>query len=230
MITKGEDQRKAFQFKASLETFQKALEIEPQNAEILWRIARTNIDLSKKTTNKKLAIPFYEKAEITARKGVSADPKNSRCHTYVAVAIGKVALTKGSREKVKLSREIKSEALKAIELDPKNDTAYHVLARWHVGVANLGKIAKAFAKIFYGGLPGASNEEAINYFKKAIELKPDHINHRLELAKTYEIMKKWKLADEALKPIADMPNIDYDDKAHKRTAADLLKKIRKKLK
>ena len=112
--------------------------------------------------------------------------------TKKTFAVGNIALTESSKKKVQLSVVVKNEVMKAIELDDKNDTAHHLLARWHRGVANLSWIERGFAKIFYGGLPSASHEEAIEHFKEAVKILPTYINHRLELARTYQETKKWE--------------------------------------
>lgn len=135
----------------------------------------------------------------------------------------------GGKKKVRLSKEVKQEALKALELDPNDDLAHHVLARWNREVANLSGLLKVFAKILYGGLPPASNEEAIKHFKKAIEINPEYINHHLELGITYQKMKKWQLAKEEFERVASLPIKDSDDKDHKAEAAQRLQKVMKKI-
>ena len=141
-----------------------------------------------------------------------------------------MALGEGSKEKVRLSAEVKKSVEKAIELDPKNDTAYHLLGRWHRNVANLSGISKAFAKILYGGLPPASNQEAAEYLKKATELAPDYINHQLELAITYQTMKEWPSALDELDQVDQLPAKAKQDSEYKKTALQLRKTIEKKVK
>ena len=44
------------------------------------------------------------------------------------------------------------------------------------------------------GLGAANEKEAISFMQKAIEIKPDNINHRLEMGNTY---RKFKMFDSA---------------------------------
>ena len=120
-------------------------------------------------------------------------------------------------------------AEKAIELNPDNDTAHHVYARWHRKVATLSGIAKTFAKVLYGGLPPASLEKAEEHFQKAIALKPDHINHHLELGITYEMMEEWQKADAAYDKVAALEAKNNMDQKYKAEAASRKADIAKKL-
>ena len=118
----------------------------------------------------------------------------------------------------------------AIELDDNNDTAHHLLARWHRGVANLSWIERGFAKIFYGGLPSASHEEAIEHFKKAVKILPTYINHHLELARTYQEMKEWKFAMDELNVIEGLEAKSDKDRRYKNEANQIRAIVKKKLK
>ena len=173
---------------------------------------------------------LYYLARDAANSAVSHGPNNAEAHFELAVALGRVALSEGGKTKVQLSVAVKEEAEKAIELDPQHDGALHVLARWHREVANLSGILKAFAKILYGGLPPASNEEAVEYFKRAIIIDPDHINHHLELARTYVNMKEWQLAMDEFEKVLALPVADADDPSHKENAQEEMKDVEKKLK
>ena len=229
-IEQGEQHRKNNQTQAELDAFLQANKIAPNNAEVLWRLARTYVDLGNVEEEKAKQRELYKTAESYAKKGIQFDPNHSRCHTYDGVAVGKVALGEGSKEKVRLSAAVKKSVKKAIELDPKNDTAYHLLGQWHRNVANLSGISKAFAKILYGGLPPASNEEAAEYLKKATELAPDYINHHLELAITYQTMKEWQSALDELDQVDQLPAKAKQDPEYKKTAQQLRKTIEKKVK
>jgi len=225
----GEKLRQESKYQEALEFFLNSYQIEPNNSEVIWRVARAYVDLGDEEKSKSKKRDFYLKAEEYARKGIEVNPNSSYCHTYLAIAVGKIALFEGGKTKVRFAKEIKEEAMKAIELDPTNDIACHILGRWHQEVASLNRILKAFAKMIYGGLPKASNEEAVKYFKKAIDIRPMSINHRLELAKTYREMKEWKLALKEIDAIDQLPQSYRRDEEYnesKRMRAEIEKKIR----
>ncbi len=227
-LTKGDEAYKSFDNEQALKFYQEAFKLDSTNCEALWKIARAYVDLGE-VSDKKTQKKDYYLAEKFARKAVTNCPYNSMAHLELAIAVGRVALMEGGKKKVKLSKEVKFEAEKALELDPNNDLAHHVLARWHREVATLSGVLKMFAKVLYGGLPPASLDKAVEHFKKAIEINPNYINHHLELGITYEKMKKWKLAKEEYEKVAQLPIQDSDDAAHKKEAAERLKKVMKKL-
>jgi tetratricopeptide (TPR) repeat protein len=74
-------------------------------------------------------------------------------------------------------------------------------------------------------VPPASNEEAVTFFKRAIEIDPNHIEHYLELARTYEFMDKKELMREPLEKLLELPNVEEDDQKYKNEAGEMLKKL-----
>jgi hypothetical protein len=98
-----------------------------------------------------------------------------------------------------------------------------MLGRWHRKLANLSWVEKTFANMFLGGVPKeASNENAAKSFRKAIEIKPTHINHHLELGITYTFMKLKQMAREEFQKCLDLPKSDSDDDKYKQDAQKYL--------
>jgi len=229
LIKKGDKFYDQFNNEEALQQYQLAYEADTSNCEALWKLARAHVDVGEVADEAGQKQHYYA-AEKFARKAIAVCPDNSDAHLELAIAVGRVALMEGGKKKVSLSKEVKFEAEKALELDPQNDIAHHVLARWHREVANLSGFLKMFAKILYGGLPPASNEEAIEHFKKAIEIAPDYINHHLELGITYEGIKEWALAKAEYEKVLELPVQDSDDPDHKIEAEKRLKKVEGKIK
>jgi tetratricopeptide (TPR) repeat protein len=90
------------------------------------------------------------------------------------------------------SKVVKSEAEKALELNPKNDTASLILARWNFDMATLNPLLKGIAQALYGQLPQASKEKAIEYFRRAIAAAPQRIIHHAAYAEALEAMGRTK--------------------------------------
>lgn len=224
LMTRGDSLHEARQSDAALKTFQEAEKLAPGNAQVLWRIAREYYDKGNVADEEKKE-NLYENSLTYARKAVEADPQSADAHLWVAIAAGKVALQRGGKEKVEMSREVKEEAMRAVELDPNNDSAYHVLARWHFEVATLSWVLKTAAKVVYGGMPEASLEESVRYFQKAVEISPDWINHRLQLAKVYIEQGNEEKARTQLRKVLELPEDDVEDPQHKEEARELLAEL-----
>ena len=148
------------------------------------------MDVGEQLPDKKERRLHYEKAYEYAGKAVKINPGGSKGHLFLSIAIGRVALDAGSKERVRLSKEVKIEVDKALAIDPRMHSAWHVLGHWHRTLSSLSWIEKKFANIFLGGVPKeATMENAVEeFFKKAIQLNPTSINRHLELAKTYDKM------------------------------------------
>ncbi|MFH1842247.1 MAG: tetratricopeptide repeat protein [bacterium] len=215
---------------ASRTAAEAALAQDPASYPATWRLARVLLDLGNKTEEKDERLAYFEAAETQARRAVELQEDDTWGHHYLAASVGKLALFHGGKKKIELSREVRDEALRAVELDPENDKSYHILGRWNRGVANLSALKKLAARVVYGGVPkGASNENAVEYFQRAIVLAPDHINHHLELGITFMEMKDYEQATTAFETALSLPESDPNDPEYKAEASEQLKKARKKL-
>jgi len=216
-----------FDNSAALKEYQLAYKLDSTNCEALWKISRSHVDIGE-LADKEVQKAQYYSGEKFARLAVRHCPDNADAHLVLAVAVGRVALMVGGKKKVELSKEVKTEAEKSLELDPNKDIAHHVLARWHREVTHLSGVLKMFAKMLYGGLPPASDEQAVAHFGKALALQPDYINHHLEMGITYEAMKNWQAARQEYKKVAELPIGAFNDKEHKKEAAERLADIANK--
>ncbi len=168
----------------------------------------------------------FEKARIYSQKAIDLNPEGFDGHLKLSASLGRLALFRGGKEKIKLSKLVKSEAEKALELNPESNIANHILGAWQQNVANLSGLLKFFAKVFFGEKLVGSNEEAVKYFKRAIEIDPNHIEHYLELAKTYEYMDEEELMKESLQKVLELPAVEEDDPEFKEEAEEMLKDLK----
>lgn len=207
--------------------YEKVLEMVPDYYEALWKAGDQYTEVADKLPEKAKDEKelFFEKAKNLLDKAIEVNPDGWEGHFRMSVVLGRLALFRGGKEKIRMSEEVKAEADKAIELNPEADLAYHVLGRWHQNLANLSGALKFFAKILFGGVPPGTNEEAVENFKKAIELDPNHIEHYLELARTYEFMKRWDLMKEPLETLLALPSVEEDDDKFKEEAREMLGKL-----
>lgn len=224
LITRSDSLYALHDTDAALRVLKQAEAQDSTDANVLWRIAREYYDQGVMAPQKQ-QISSFEQCERYARKAVREDPQNEKGHLYLAIGVGKVALDRGGKEKVDLSKEVKEEAEKAIQLNPNDYKAYHVLARWNYEVATLSWFLKAAAKIVYGGLPPASISESIKLFHKAIQLDPADVNNHLQLAKVYIHQGEKAQARAQLEKALSLPNKDIEDPAHKKEARELLDKL-----
>lgn len=219
----------------ALDSYLAALQIEPGNYEALWKASSAMVDVGdvidvKAPGGLEKQKKLYQDAAAYARKAVAANPNDTNGHFQLSAALGMYALGLGNKEKIAMSKEIKAEIEKAIELDPNNDGAYHALSRWHRTIAEIGGAKRLFGSILYGKMPKGSNEEALTYMKKAIEIKPEYINHHLELGRTYLVVKNYKEAAAEFQKCLDLPETTGKDAMYKEEAKKELAAVQSKLK
>jgi hypothetical protein len=232
-IKMGDEAYAQLDDQAALGHYLEAVKLEPENYEALWKASRAYVDLADvipltDKAAKQRQAKMYIDATALARRAIAANPNDTWGHFQFAAAYGKRLLLLGNKEQIDGSRQIKAEIDKAIELDPHNDLAYHALGRWHRRIAEIGGAKRFFGSILYGSIPKGSFEESEKWLKKAIELKPEFVNHHFELGMTYEDMKKYDLAAEEFQKAIDLPKTTSKDDFLKKEAQSELAAVKKK--
>lgn len=214
-----------FQFDQALGYYLPAEQLEPQNGALLVKISRQYVLRMSDLPNNGEKIASGRKALAYAERAVAVAPNECDSHLSVAICLGKLTPYLSNRETVEASKKIKISADKAVKLDPKNDYAWHLLGRWHQSLANVGGATRMLAGIIYNGLPVASNEEAVECFKKAMTLNPKRLVHVVELGRTYAMMGRKAEAKTYLEAGLAMPNKEKDDSETKQRGRATLKDI-----
>lgn len=214
------DNEKALQFYAE------AVKLAPEDYEALWKCARAYVDVGDTYTELSKRKVYFSRGNELSSKAIEINSTGSKAYLYKGVALGRIALDTSAKERIRLSKEVKANFDKTVELDPKDDYAWHGLGRWHRKIATLSWIERGFANLFLGGVPKeASVEGAVDCFKKAIEINPGHINHHLELAISYEELREKELAIEEYKKVSALPKKDADDDRYKKRARERLDRL-----
>ncbi len=216
----------AWDHQGAADAYLTVISYDPEHYEALWKAGDQYTEIADRIEMKHQKESYFTQARKLCEKAVEVHPDGWEGHFRLSVALGRLALFRGGKEKIRLSQMVKEEADKAVALNPNADLAYHVLGRWHQNIANLSGMLKFFAKVLYGGVPDASNEESADMFKKAIAIDPDHIEHHLELARTYQFMDEKDLARQSLEQVLSLPAVDEDDSKFKKEAEKMLKKLK----
>ncbi len=206
---------------------EKEFEQNPRNDEITWKLSRDYSDYSETLKNAQERKEAQQKAIDWAKKSIKLNSTNSKGHLYLAISLGRSVEHQGAKEKIRLSKEIKAEAQKAVELNPEEYLAWHILGCWNHEMATLNWVERKFADLFLGGLPkDASLEKAVECFTKAIQINPNVIAQHLELGKTYEALHLNEKASLEYETVIKLPLYDAADPKYKEEAKKLLKKLK----
>jgi tetratricopeptide (TPR) repeat protein len=225
LLEKGKVFEQKFEAKEALPLYLAAEKLEPQNCHILVRIARQYRYLMTDASAKDEKLRLGHLALDYSTRAAAAGPRDCDAQLATAITLGKMLPYLPAKEQVAASPKIKESADKAIELDPRNDTAWHILGRWNRVLADTNTLKRALANVLYGGLPKGSNEEAERDMKKALELNPTRLMHYIELGRIYAQMGKKDDAREFITKGLAMPDTEKDDPETKQRGRETLQKL-----
>jgi len=210
-ISAGDEAFLKIDYPNAIAIYEAALEKSPDNADLLWRLARVYVcqgDVMPFAEKES----FYRKAENYARRAIRADPNKGEAYTWLAAALGNLAMHYGGGAKVQLVSEIKQALDKAIALNPKDDVAYSILGSFYRSLASVGWFERQVANVFLGGLPAGGFSEAEKALQKAIELSPKTMRHHYELGMLYMENNRLKEARKAFETAQRCPILIASDR------------------
>jgi tetratricopeptide (TPR) repeat protein len=209
----------------ALESYLQAEKLGRNDAELLYRIARQYALSMNDTASKEEQKQRAEKALEYAKRAIATDPRHAKAQLSVAICYGRLLPFGDARNKVQHSRLIKEHAETALRLDPSDSYAYHVLGAGNYEVAKLGPLMRSAARIIYGGVPAASNEEAVRLLSEAVKRAPDRVSHHVELGRAYAALGQQAQARTELTAALALPNREKDDPESKRRATAALRDL-----
>ncbi len=210
---------------AALEAYQAAVGVDPSSYDALWKAGRTLIDLGELQMRGNEQKDAFNKALKYAERAIKVNPSGAQGHLARAYALDRVALFEGGRTRIRLAREVKSEALRAIDLDPLLDQAYHILGNWNYRLADMGLVSRLLTKTLLGGMPDdVSWENAAHYYQLAIQADPERVGHHLAYARTLLKLNRKDEARAELERALELPLRDLGDSDRKQEAQDLLER------
>lgn len=225
LTAKGDVPDASFRPAEALKYYLPAEKLEPNNVRLLLRIARQYRHLMSdaKTVPEKLRLGGI--ALNYGQKAAALAPNDSEAQLSTAITYGKMLPHQGKKEQAEATPRIKAAADRAIKLDPRNDSAWHILGRWHQGLANVSGLKRTFGEILYGKLPTGTNAQSIACFEKAIAINPRRLRHFIEEGRTWAQMGDHAAARRFIEKGMAMPNTEKDDPEMKVRGREALAKL-----
>ena len=227
-IAAGDKESAAGRSAQALQQYDGALHLEPRNYPALWKAAREAVDLGEIESDAAKRSAFYVRATAYARRAIAVDSTDAEAYFHAARALGRAALTMGARDKVKLAAEIRHDAMRALQLQPRHPGAAHVMGVWNAEIMRLNGVTRLIARTFLGGqvFSTASWPEATRYMELAVAIEPDRLVHRLDLARVYRDSGRLADARRTYEVAIGLPSLDANDAGFRREAQDELKALR----
>jgi tetratricopeptide (TPR) repeat protein len=229
-VAMGTSALQARDLRTAVAHYEAALAADSADYEANWRAAMALLDQAQEIPDSVKSPErdsLYAEAERLARRAVRADSMGADGHFAVAAAVGLASLSKGRKERIRRAEVVRDEALRALQLNPRHDGAYHILGRWNAEIMRLSGFSRFFARSFLGAgiFKQASWEEATADLQRAVALDPGRIYHRLELAEVYADRKQWDGARGELAHLAALPARELLDPLYRARAAELARRL-----
>lgn len=226
LLQKGHELDVKLEAKEALQVYLELEKLQPDNADVLVRIARQYRHLMADASSNEEKLKLGKVALQYGKRAAAAGPSNSDAQLSCAISYGKMVPFLSKKDQVACSKMIKAGAEKAVKLDSSNDLAWHILGRWHRNVASVGGVKKMLASMIYDSLPEASNDEAVSCLEKAVKLNPGRLMHYVELGRVYAQVGRTSEACKYLEKGLAMPSVEKDDADAKAAAKELLASLK----
>jgi tetratricopeptide (TPR) repeat protein len=226
-IAAGDRQHTAMNAGAALAEYEQALAIDSANYVALYKAAREAVDLGEFDPSETARNAYYAKGLGYARRAVAADSNGADGHFHVARALGRQALSVGSKARIKYAKAVRAEALRALAIDSLHPGALHVMGVWNAEIMRLSGIQRFIARNLLGGgiLGAASWREAVRYMEQSVAVEPQRIVHHLDLAKIYADVSETAKAREQFELVLSLTPTDYNDPHYQKDARDRLGRL-----
>ncbi len=227
-IEQGDEYFSSFDNHSALNSYLDAYKIEPDNYEILYRLARSYNDLGEEYheyRKKDSSEIMIKKAIDFSKKLKNNFPDSAAAYAYLAMSYGNDALYEGGKEKIKLAYKIEENAKKSLQINPDQYLAYVILGIYYRQIADFSWFERMFANTFFGDVPDGTFEQSVEMFKKALDVKPRTIVASFQLALTYSFMGETEKEKKLLKELITYPQKNFRDKFAIRKAEKRLKEL-----
>jgi len=225
LLEKGAVFDRKLDAKEALSFYLPAEKLEPHNPHILVPIARQYRHLMADALTKEEKLRLGYVAMDYSKRAGACGPHDAEAQLDLAITLGKMVPYMSAKEQVDASPRIKESVDKALALNSRNDTAWHILGRWNRVLAEVNTFKRACAGVLYGGLPTGSLPDAEHAMRKAIELNPNRLMHYIELGRIYADMGRKDDARFYINKGLAMPDSEKDDPETKQRGRETLGKL-----
>lgn len=225
LINESIQLEKAANEAGALDKLKQVLRQEPNNYYALWKSSELYSRLGVSQAGRNAQLAYYQAGKRMAEQATRVQPGDAEGYYALSVAMGRIALTSPNKEKIAAVKAIKTNAEKALRLNPSHGRAWHVLGKWHYEISGLNFVERTAVKLFYGGFPESSIEQSIQAYERAQKLEANFALNYLELAKAYHRSGQDAKARALLQKLASIPQRTGDDARIKAEGMQLMKEL-----
>lgn len=166
-------------------------------------------------------------AERYARAAIELGPDSAQGFFLVGAALGLRAELESGRRRLRMAGAVHAAALRALEIDPDHAGAHHVVGRVHLEVLRLSGMTRLIAIHLFGAsmIRQASWQQAEIHLRRAAELEPEMLGHRLWLGRLLVERGDEAAARRELQGVVDAAPRSDLDRLWQRQAAQALESV-----
>ncbi len=199
----------------AIETYEQVLELDPQNYEAAWKLAKAYWYRGNYSKAEKL--PFFEKGIQAGRKAIENAPDLCEGHFWLGINLAVSAESSGVFRALGMIDDVKTSIHKAMEITENCQCGgpQRVLGKLH-----------ARLPFFKGG----SKTKAVEFLKKSLQFCPQDTQSRIFLAEIYIDEGKKSYAKQLLRQVlAQEPDPQWipETKQNKIVAEKMLRDLQK---
>ena len=188
LLSEGDLYYGQFDNQMALESYEQAYAIQPDDFNVLTRMARTINDHAMDTLasgNETEARTLFEQALVYAQSLETNYPDRPQTYTYLANITKNLALMVNGRNKIEFGLQVQNHCIKGIEMESEDPELYVAYAIFNRDIADMHWVERTLTGALFEQFPYGSRELALELLQKAINLNPLlHVAH-YEIAVTY---------------------------------------------
>jgi tetratricopeptide (TPR) repeat protein len=186
------------EFKQSEALILNSLESFPNRTNLIWRLARNQFRIGKRTVDKKQKLFIFENCLNTAKKGMQVDNNSAESIYFMGLCLGNLSLQRGIFSSLSNRDTLKTSMQRVIKIDP---------AVEHAG-------PHRFLGVYYHVLPfflGGDSKKSIHHLESAVNLAPDFYENYFYLGKVYFDRGRYSKAHKILERFLRLAKIIKND-------------------
>lgn len=219
-VADGDREHTAIQPTVALAAYERAIALDSNYYEALYKAAGEAVELGLFEKDKAIMKAYFDSALAFAHRATTAYPTGSDGHYMLARVEGRAALAVSGSNRIKVGKDVRSEALLSLKYDSLNPGGLHVMGVWNAEVMRLSGFERFIARTLLGGgvLGKANWHNAQSYMEQSVAVDPNRIIHHLDLGIIYLDVGKKSQAREQFDRVLSMPVREYNDPVYKTEA------------
>ncbi len=225
-VSVAQDLQEKHRDREALDLYLRILQTSPNDFRAICGASYLYGEVGKRLKDEKQQREYYENAMRLAKKAYEMSPGDPEANLDMAWASGGIALISGNKQKIEGAKTVKTYIDLVLQKKPSDDRAWYILAHLTYQVASATAVQRAAARLVYGGFPeNMTYEKAAEAYQRAVNLKPDYILYRYELARTLARIGKTSEALTNLKHATTVQPLTEDDPALLGECKKLIQKL-----